>query len=63
MNLWENKEKHPKKERLKTKTVSVTHPDGSNIRISNYVKIIGKQHVRFDPPRGLKVLCIWKNRW
>ena len=38
--------------RLKANTVSVTHHDGSNVRISNYVKIIGKQHVRFDPPRG-----------
>ena len=35
-------------------TVSVTHPDGNNVWISNYVKIIGKQHVRFDPPRGLE---------
>ena len=31
--------------RLKVKTVSVIHPDGSNVRISNYVKIIDKHHV------------------
>ena len=37
------------------------HPDHSNARISNYVKIIDKQHIGFDPPRGLKkVLNIWK---
>ena len=30
------------RKRLKTKTVSVTHPDDSNVRISNYVKIIDK---------------------
>ena len=44
--------KNTLKMRLKAKTVSVTHPDGSNVRISNFVKIIDKQHVRFDPPRG-----------
>ena len=44
--------------RLKLRTVSVTHPDGSNVRISNYVKIIDKQHVRFDLPRGLKKFLI-----
>ena len=49
------------KRRLKAKTVSVTHPDVSNVWISNYVKIIDKQHVYFDPPRGLKnVLNVWK---
>ena len=42
------------KRRLKAKTVSVTHPDSSNVRISNYIKIIDKQYVRFDPPRRLK---------
>ena len=40
--------------RLNAKTVSMTHPDRSSVRISNYVKIIDKQHVRFDPPKGLK---------
>ena len=47
-------QKTPEKRRLKAKTVSVTHPDGSNVWISNYVKIIGKQHVSFDSPRGLE---------
>ena len=32
--------KNTLKRRLKTKTVSVTHPDGINVRISNYIKII-----------------------
>ena len=48
--LWEKK--YILKRRLKAKTV--THLDYSNIRISNYFKIIDKQHVRFDLPRGLK---------
>ena len=38
---------------LKAKTVSMNHPDGSNSIISNYIKIIYKQHVCFNPPRGL----------
>ena len=46
--------KNTLKRRLKAKTVSVTHPDGSNVWISNYVKIIDKQNVRFDLLRGLK---------
>ena len=41
------------KRRLKAKTVSVIHPDRSNVRSSNYIKIIDKQYVRFDPPRRL----------
>ena len=40
--------------RLKAKTVLVTNPDGSNARVSNCIKIIDKQHVNFDPPKGLK---------
>ena len=57
MNLW--RKKSTIKRRLKAKTVA--HPDGSNVRISNYVKIIDKQHARFDPARGLKkVLNTWK---
>ena len=48
------KKKNTRKTRIKAKTVTVTHPDSSNVRISNYVKIIGKQHVSFDPPRGLQ---------
>ena len=42
------------KRKLKAKTVSVTHPDGRNVRISNFVKITEKQHVSFDPSSGLK---------
>ena len=34
--------KNTLKRRLKAKTVTVTLPDGSNVRISNYVKIIDK---------------------
>ena len=52
--------KNTLKKRLKAKTISVTHPDGGNDWISNYVKIIDKQHVHFDLPRGLKVLNTWK---
>ena len=47
------KEKYPKK-RLKAKTVSETYLDGSYIRVSNYIKIIDKEHVRFHPPRRLQ---------
>ena len=42
------------KKRLKAEIVTMTYPDGNNIRISNYVKIINKHQVRFDPPRELK---------
>ena len=52
-NLLEKK-KNNRKTRIKEKTVTVTHPDSSNVRISNYAKIIDKQHVSFDPPRGLQ---------
>ena len=52
--------KNTLKRRIKAKTVNVTHPGGSNVRISNYVKIIDKQHVSFDPPRGLKKSSIHK---
>ena len=58
MNANENElegkiKKNTLKRILKAKTVSVTHHDDSNVRISNYVKIIDKQHVRFDPSSGL----------
>ena len=53
-------EKKKLKRILKAKTV--TNPDGSNVRISNYVKIIDKQHIPFDPPRGLKKSLIHENR-
>ena len=33
------------KMRLKSKTVLVTNPNGSNVRISNYIKIIDKENV------------------
>ena len=45
--------KNTLKRRLK-KTQSVTHSDGSNVRISNYVKIIDKLDVCFYPGKGLK---------
>ena len=31
--------------KLKTKAVSVIFPDGGYIRISNYIKIIDKEHM------------------
>ena len=34
-------------------TVTVTNPDDCNVRISNYVIIIYKQHASFNPSRGL----------
>ena len=37
---------------LKAKMVYVTYPDGSYVRVSNYIKIIDKEHVRLHPPRG-----------
>ena len=54
-NLWENKENILKR-RLKAKTVSVTNPDGSNVRVSNFINIIDKQHVFFINQEDLKVL-------
>ena len=56
------KEAHPKKERLKANTVPETYSDNSNARISNYIKIIGKEHVHFHPPRGLQKFLIKQNR-
>ena len=38
----------------------MTYTDGSNVLISNYAKIIDKQHVRFDPPRGLQKSLIYR---
>ena len=35
------------KRRLKVKTVTETNPDGSNVRISKYFKIIDKDHIVF----------------
>ena len=40
--------------RIKTKNVSVAYPDDCNVRVSNCIKIIDKQHICFDPPSGLK---------
>ena len=37
--------------KLNAKTVSMTNPHGSNIKISNYIKIIDEEHVCFDPSR------------
>ena len=44
-NLLRNKEKQSKKREKKAKTVSMTHHDGSNARISICIKIIDKEHV------------------
>ena len=59
--IRKNKEKHPIG-RLKAKTVSERYPDGSYIRVSNYIKIIDKEHVRFHSPRGLQKSFI-KEKW
>ena len=48
-----NKEKFPKKE-TKNKDSICDSSLWGKVRISNYFKIIYKQLVRFDPPRGLK---------
>ena len=45
--LMENIRKNTIKRRLKAKTVSETYPNGSYIRVSNYIKIIDKEHVIF----------------
>ena len=37
-------------------TVSITNPDCSNVRVSNYINIIDKQHVVFINQEDLKVL-------
>ena len=47
--------------RPKSKTVSVTNPDGSNVRISNYIKIIDKEYVRFHSLRELQKSLIKEN--
>ena len=54
--------KNTLKRRLKAKTVSETYPDRSYIRVSNYIKIIVKEHVRFHLPRGLQKSFI-KEKW
>ena len=48
-----NKEKHPKR-RLKEKTVFVAYPDGSYVRISNYMKIIDKENAYSSFKRIIK---------
>ena len=50
------------KRRLKAKTVSVTHPNDGNVWISNYAKIIDKQHLYVNSPKGLKKSLIHENR-
>ena len=52
---------NPKKERRKAKRVSEIYPDGSYVRVSNYIKIIDKEHVRFHPPKGLQKSLIQEN--
>ena len=59
--LMKIKEKHLKR-RLKEKTVSETYPDDSYIIVSNYIKIIGKEHVCFHLPKRLQKSFIKKNR-
>ena len=50
------------KRRLKTKIVSETYPDDSNVRVLNYIKIIWKRACRFYPPKGLQKSFIKQNR-
>ena len=40
--------------RQKAKSVYITSPDGSNVRVSNYIKIIDKQYVVFILQEDLK---------
>ena len=51
----ENKEKHPKSW-VKIKTVFVAYSDVSNVRLSNYIKIIDKEHAVFILQENYKVL-------
>ena len=51
--------KNTLKRRLKAKTVSGTYPDGSNVRVSNYIKIIDKEHVCFRS-KGLQKYLVQK---
>ena len=44
--LMRNKRKTSLKMRLNAKTVSVTYPDGSYVRVSNYIKIIDKEYYK-----------------
>ena len=44
-NLWREK-KNPKRI-LKAKKVFATYPDNSKVRVSNYIKIIVKDHFVF----------------
>ena len=59
--LMEKIRKNTLKMKLKAKTISETYPDGSYIRVSNYIKIIDKEHVRFHPSRGLQKSFIKEN--
>ena len=45
-NLWENKEKHPKRI-LKANAVSVTNLDDRNVRVSNCINVIDKENFVF----------------
>ena len=45
--LMEKNKENTLKRRIKANTVSETYPDGSYIRVSNYIKIIDKEHVFF----------------
>ena len=44
--IMRNKRKTSLKMRLNAKTVSVTYPDGSYVRVSNYIKIIDKEYYK-----------------
>ena len=54
-------EKHLKRRR-KAKKISETYPNGSYIRVSNYIKIIEKEHAHFHRPRGLQKTFIKEKR-
>ena len=54
-NLWKNKE-NTQKMRLKVKTISMTYPEDSNVRVSNYIKSIDIEHFVFILQEDYKVL-------
>ena len=57
-NLWEKIRKNTLKKRRKAETISVTNPDDSNFRASNYIKNIDKCMLFLSSNRIAKVLNI-----
>ena len=64
INLCGKNKENILKRKLKVNTVFLTYFDGSNVRVSNYIKIIDKEHVPFHSPRKLqKSLAKIKRGW